>query len=106
MNSSNNPAARGSFITLYATGGGATTPDSQDGFLTALPYPTLNLPVSVTIEGVDAPVLYAGPAPGQVAGVLQITVVVPETAWVAPFDQVVVTIGTYVSPSAITVAVK
>jgi hypothetical protein len=25
---------------------------------------------------------------------------------VAPFDQVVVTIGTYVSPSAITVAVK
>ena len=106
VNSGKNPAARGSFITLYATGGGATTPDGQDGFLTALPYPTLNLPVTVTIEGVNAQVLYAGPAPGQVAGVLQITVVVPETAWVAPFDQVVVTVGTYVSPSAITVAVK
>jgi len=106
VNSNNNPAAIGSFITLYATGGGATTPSSQDGFLTAAPYPTLNLPVTVTIEGVNAQVLYAGPAPGQVAGVLQITVVVPENAWVAPFDQVVVTIGTYVSPSAVTVAVK
>jgi uncharacterized protein (TIGR03437 family) len=41
-----------------------------------------------------------------VAGVMQINVVVPETAWVAPFDQVVVTVGTYASPSAVTVAVQ
>jgi len=106
VNSNTNPAARGSFIILYATGGGTTTPASQDGALTNSPLPSLNLPVLVTIEGVPAQVLYAGPAPGQVAGVLQINVVVPETTWVAPFDQVVVTIGTYVSPSAVTVAVK
>ncbi len=106
VNSSSNPAAIGSVIVLYATGGGATTPASQDGALTTSPYPTLNLPVSVTITGNPALVLYAGPAPGLVAGVLQINVVVPEAAWVAPFDQVVVTIGDYVSPSAITVAVK
>ncbi len=106
VNSNSNPAARGSFVTLYATGGGTTTPASQDGALTTSPLLSLNLPVTVTIEGVPAQVLYAGPAPGEVAGVLQINVVVPETTWVSPFDQVVVTIGTYVSPSAVTVAVK
>lgn len=95
VNSGSNPAPRGSVVVLYATGGGATTPASQDGVLTAPPYPTPDLPVSVTIEGVTAQVTYAGPAPGLVAGVMQINVVVPETAWVAPFDQVVVTVGTF-----------
>jgi len=105
VNSGSNPAARGSVVVLYATGAGATTPASQDGFLTAQPYPAPNLPVSVTVENVPAEVRYAGAAPGLVAGVMQINIVVPET-WVAPFDQLVVTVGTYSSPSAVTVAVK
>jgi hypothetical protein len=37
---------------------------------------------------------------------MQINVVVPATAWVAPFDQVMVTVGTFASPSAVTVAVQ
>jgi uncharacterized protein (TIGR03437 family) len=106
VNSGSNPAALGSVVVLYATGGGATTPASQDGVLTSLPYPAPDLQVSVTIEGVPAEVKYAGPAPGLVAGVMQINVVVPATAWVAPFDQVVVTVGTFASPSAVTVAVQ
>jgi uncharacterized protein (TIGR03437 family) len=108
VNSGSNPAPLGSVVVLYATGGGATTPVSQDGFLTELapPYPAPNLPVTVTIEGVPAHVIYAGAAPGLVAGVMQINVVVPATAWVAPFDQVVVTVGTFASPSAVTVAVQ
>jgi uncharacterized protein (TIGR03437 family) len=40
------------------------------------------------------------------AVVLQINVVVPATASPAPFDQVVVTIGDYTSPTAIMIAVK
>jgi len=106
VNSGTNPAARGSVVVLYATGGGATKPASQDGVLTAETYPAPDLPVSVTIEGVQAQVTYAGAAPGLVAGVMQINVVVPATAWVAPFDQVVVTVGTFPSPSAVTVAVQ
>jgi len=106
VNSSSNSAALGSVVVLYATGAGLTTPTSQDGELTVAPYPLPNLPVSVTIEGVPAQVLYAGAAPGLVAGVIQINVVVPETAWVAPFDQVVVTVGNYSSPDAVTLAVQ
>jgi uncharacterized protein (TIGR03437 family) len=106
VNSSTNPAALGSVVVLFVTGGGVTTPASQDGSLSEPPYPAPDLPVSVTIEGVPATVLYAGAAPGLVAGVMQINVVVPAAAWVAPFDQVVVTVGNYSSPSAVTVAVE
>jgi uncharacterized protein (TIGR03437 family) len=64
------------------------------------------LPVSVTINGLPAQVIYAGAAPGLVAGALQINVVVPADAFPATYDQVVVTVGDYVSPSAVTVTVK
>jgi uncharacterized protein (TIGR03437 family) len=60
----------------------------------------------VTIYGLPAQVIYAGAAPGIVAGVLQINVVVPQGAGPYTFDQVIVTIGDYVSPSAVTLTVK
>ncbi len=106
VNTSDNPAARGSVVVLFATGGGVTTPASQDGFLTTAPYPAPELPVSVTIDGLPAKVIYAGAAPGLVAGVMQINVVTPEGADPEPFEQVVVTIGNYSSPSAVTVSLK
>jgi uncharacterized protein (TIGR03437 family) len=106
INSATNEAPRGTFIVLYATGLGLTTPDSDDGLITGSTLAQPNLDVSVTIEGVPAKVLYAGAAPGLVAGMIQINVVVPDTAWVAPFDQVVVKVGDFVSPSAVTVAVS
>jgi uncharacterized protein (TIGR03437 family) len=65
-----------------------------------------DLPVSVTVEGKPAEALYAGPAPGLVAGVMQIEILVPETASVAPFDQLVVTVGTLSSPGAVAAAAR
>jgi uncharacterized protein (TIGR03437 family) len=106
VNSFTNPASQGSVVVLYGTGGGLTTPASVDGLLTSQPYPLPMLPVSVTIDNLPAKVLYAGAAPGLVAGVMQINVVVPANANPVRFDQVVVTIGDYVSPTAITVAVQ
>jgi uncharacterized protein (TIGR03437 family) len=106
VNTRSNPASRGSVVVLYATGGGLTTPASADGRLTAPPYPMPNLPVSVTISGKPAEVRYAGAAPGLVAGVMQINVVVPDDAPQEPFDQVIVTVGDYVSPSAVTLSVQ
>jgi uncharacterized protein (TIGR03437 family) len=106
VNSSSNPAAQGSVVVLYATGGGITTPASTDGLITGAPYPAPMLPVSVTIYGLPATVLYAGAAPGMVAGVLQINVVLPAGAGPYTYDEVVVTIGDYVSPSAVTVSVQ
>jgi len=106
VNSSNNPASRGSVVALFATGGGITTPASVDGHLTPAPYPAPMLPVSVSIDGRPAKILYAGAAPGLIAGVVQIDAVVPADASQQSSDEVVVTVGDYVSPSAVTVSVQ
>ncbi len=106
VNSQTNPAARGSVVALFATGAGLTTPASVDGFLAAAPYPAPMLPVSVTIDGQPAQIVYAGAAPGLVAGAFQINVVVPADASQETYDQVVVTVGDYASPSAVTITVQ
>jgi uncharacterized protein (TIGR03437 family) len=106
VNSRSNPASRGTVVSLFATGAGITSPPSVDGFVTTAPYPVPTQPVSVTIEGEPANVIYAGAAPGLVAGVLQINVIIPADALQEPYDQVVITVGDFVSPSAVTVAVQ
>jgi len=106
VNSSNNPASRGSVVAIFATGAGLTKPASVDGHLTATPYPAPLLPVSVSIDGRPAQILYAGAAPGLIAGVVQIDVVVPAGASQQSYDEVVVTVGDYVSPSAVTISVQ
>lgn len=78
QNSAANPAANGSVIVLYATGAGQTNPLGIDGLLAGDILPTPVLPVSVTIGGQAAKVLYAGAAPGLVAGVMQVNALVPE----------------------------
>jgi uncharacterized protein (TIGR03437 family) len=106
VNSQSNPASRGSVVAIYATGAGLTSPASQDGLLTTAPYPQPMLPVSVSIAGLPATVQYVGAAPGLVAGVIQINAVVPAGALDASYNQVVVTVGNYVSPSAVTIVVQ
>ena len=76
----------------------------MDGSLAgrSLPKPVQHL---VTIGGQNAKALYAGAAPGLVAGLLQVNAVVP--AGVASGDQpIVVTVGTVASQTGVTVAVK
>ncbi|HEX5226294.1 MAG TPA: IPT/TIG domain-containing protein [Bryobacteraceae bacterium] len=106
INTRSNPAAPGSVVSLFATGGGLTTPVSVDGALTAKPYPAPNLPVSVTINGEKAKVIYAGAAPGLVAGVMQINVIVPADTPAVSYNQIVVTVGDYSSPTAVTLPVN
>jgi uncharacterized protein (TIGR03437 family) len=60
----------------------------------------------VTIGGLPATIVYAGPAPGQVAGMLQIDIIVPAAAAVSAFDLVELTVGNYSSPSGVTIAVQ
>jgi uncharacterized protein (TIGR03437 family) len=66
-----------STVVIYATGGGAMTPAVPDGATIFSTLSTLVQPISARIGGVDAPVLYAGVAPGSVAGVLQINLAIP-----------------------------
>jgi len=108
INSISNPAARGSVIAIYCTGGGVTNPASADGSITGstLPLPALTQNASVSVGGIDAKVLYSGAAPQSIAGLTQINVEIP--AGVAPGSAVpfLVQIGTAQSQTTVTIAVK
>jgi uncharacterized protein (TIGR03437 family) len=79
LNSASNPALRGSIISLFATGTGQTDPPGIDGKPAAPPLSVPILPLTVQIADANAEILYAGSAPGLVAGVLQANVRIPET---------------------------
>ena len=80
VNSSDNPAKAGSIVAAYMTGAGPMTPPIGDGQLGPLqpPFPMPVLGVSATVNGVNAPVLFAGQAPGLIAGAVQVNVQIPE----------------------------
>lgn len=78
VNSADNPAAPGSVITLYITGAGPLNPAVQDGsVIKPDPPPQAALEVTATVGTLPATVLYAGGAPGIVAGVMQVNVQIP-----------------------------
>lgn len=106
-NSPENPAARGARIILYATGTGVTEPRSYDGTVSSVTAPPkVALPVTVTIGGMAAQVISQTAAPGVIAGVTQITAVVPAGVDPGPAVPVTITVGGATSPNTVTLAVK
>jgi uncharacterized protein (TIGR03437 family) len=71
VNSRWNPAAPGSMISIFGTGFGALTPPAADGSVLSGSMRRLQETVDIFGEGYVAPT-YAGPAPGQPAGVMQV----------------------------------
>jgi uncharacterized protein (TIGR03437 family) len=106
VNSPGRAARRGSAVMLFATGGGPMTPPQADGTVAEAPYALLEQPVTVRIGAATAPVLYAGAAPGQVAGGLQINVIVPEGIAAGDRIPVELTVGSASAPSGVTMAVE
>ncbi len=106
VNTAANPAARGSVVILYATGEGQSDPAGCDGLLANTVLPQPRLPVSVTIGGGNANVLYAGAAPTFVAGALQINVTVPPSAPIGATVPIQISVGGVLSPTGVTLAVK
>jgi uncharacterized protein (TIGR03437 family) len=106
VNSATNPAPRGTWVTLYGTGEGVTTPPGMDGRVTGRPLPTVAASCTATIGGQPATVNYCGEAPGFTAGVLQVNAMVPES--IAPGSAVPVTIavGSGTSQTGVTMAVR
>jgi uncharacterized protein (TIGR03437 family) len=106
VNSPAKPAARGDWVSIFATGAGVTTPSSVDGLVASPPLPAPNAQVSVTMGGLPCQVDFVGAAPGLVSGVLQINAQVP--AGLAPGSAVPiqVRIGTANSSAAVTLAVQ
>jgi uncharacterized protein (TIGR03118 family) len=100
-NTTSNPAAAGTVVIFYCTGMGQTDPPGQDG----VRYGSLVLaeavaPVTATIGGQTAQVIYAGSAPGQIAGVMQLEMVVPTGAGTGPVP-VAITAGGVSSAGAV-----
>jgi len=88
LNSASNPAPRGSIVTLYGTGEGVG-----------------GLPVSITIAGFGAEVLYAGPAAGY-PGLLQLNVRVPSGYFAGGALPVTLIVGQAASQPGVTIAVQ
>jgi uncharacterized protein (TIGR03437 family) len=107
INTPANCAHPGDEIALFGTGGGPTSPAGVTGAPSGLNANTLLTapPVTVQIGGGNAPVFYAGAAPGLVSGVFQINVVVPASIQVPnPFASVDIQIG-HQAANAITMCV-
>jgi uncharacterized protein (TIGR03437 family) len=73
--SDSNPATPGETVILYATGGGKTSPPTQTGAIA--PAAALDARVSVSLSGRAGTVVYAGTAPGEISGLVQINVRIP-----------------------------
>ncbi len=110
INSMSVPAPEGTVVSLYVTGEGLTSPAGVDGQITTSPFPIPVMGVSVTMNGQNALVSYAGEAPGLVAGVMQVNALIPNNLLSAPTTlpvavPVVVTVGVISSQANATISV-
>jgi uncharacterized protein (TIGR03437 family) len=105
VNSASNAAAAGTYLIIYATGEGQTSPAGVDGQFANSVYPKPLLPVSVVIGAQTITPDYAGAAPGLVAGAMQINVRIPAglTGSAVPLQ---LKIGGYLSANSTTVAIR
>jgi uncharacterized protein (TIGR03437 family) len=106
LNSPKTPATRGSIVVVYATGEGQTTPPGVDGKIAQSTLPKPSLSVSARVGGIDAEVLYAGAAPGLVAGVLQANLRIPMDVAVSDAVPIVLVVGGIASQPGVTLAVQ
>jgi uncharacterized protein (TIGR03437 family) len=105
LNSASNPAARGSFVTVYFTGGGQTTPPGVDGSVTGAVLKWLEQSVSVTVGGQPAAVTFDGAAPDFVDGVGQLNITLSANTPTGAALPLVISVGTNSSPITATLAV-
>jgi len=109
VNTPSNPARPGSIVSIYATGTGPLASPIPDGQVTPIPPPYIlvDSPPNVTFAGVLGNVLWAGSAPGLIAGVTQINVQMPAKlpagTNLAAVPVVLVSPGVFSPPAAISV---
>ena len=101
------PAAKGSYVTLYFTGGGQTNPAGVTGSITGtstLKWLTQN--TTATVGGVAATVAFDGAAPTFVDGVLQLNIQLSASTPTGSALPVVIQVGSASSPATATLAVQ
>ena len=106
INTPENPVERGSVVSLFATGEGQTSPLGVDGRIagsSGLWRPVL--PVTASVGGETAEVMDADSVEGQVAGLLQVRVRIPDSVAVGPAVPVTITVG-QVSQAGVTISIR
>jgi uncharacterized protein (TIGR03437 family) len=106
VNSASNPAVAGEIVFLFGTGAGQTDPPGTDGNPAALPLPRLLLPVKAFVDGREAEVLYAGPAPSLAEGVLQVNLRIPSGVTPRADVPIWITVGDKRSQAGVSIAVR
>jgi uncharacterized protein (TIGR03437 family) len=96
----NKPSAAGSIVSFYGTGFGMLAPAGADGLA------RLEQPVTATIGGAAAQVLYAGEAPGFTVGLQQINVQIPAGLKSGSQAPVLLTIGGMSTQAGVTLAIQ
>jgi uncharacterized protein (TIGR03437 family) len=105
INGPSNPAAKGSYVTIYFTGGGQTNPPGVTGSVTGSVLKWLTQPISVTVGNQPAVVEFDGSAPTFVDGVDQLNIQLSQNT-PSGAQSVVITIGGISSPASVTLAVQ
>ena len=105
LNSPSNPAVQGTPIQIFATGEGLTNPPGKTGSLATSEHQPV-LPVSVSIGGVQAQLVYEGSAPGEIQGLFQINAIVPNGITPGNAVPILLTVGQAQSQAGVTIAVQ
>ena len=105
VNGPSNAAARGSVLMVFGTGFGVLNPLPADGQIEQI-LATIPSPVTATIGGIPAAVIYAGAAPGLVAGVVQINVRVPDGLSANSAAPISLSMGSFSTAPDVTVSIR
>lgn len=104
---SSHPAAPGSYIIVYFTGGGTTYPYGVTGSVTGSVLKRLTqTPVAATVGNEPAAVTFAGAAPTFVDGVGQLNLRLGDKTPSGEAQPLILTVGVNSSPSTATIAVR
>ena len=106
LNSAAHPAAKGSAVTLYLTGTGVENQSVVDGQLAAAPLWVPQQPVTVQFGGVAGEAVVATAVLGGIAGLTQVTAMVPANAPSGSAVAVAVSVGGVASQTGATIAIQ
>ncbi|HYZ82817.1 MAG TPA: PQQ-binding-like beta-propeller repeat protein [Bryobacteraceae bacterium] len=98
LNSSSNLAAKGSTVSIFATGAGQTTPALPDGAFAPNDFSRPILRITVLIGGIGAEVIDARVPQGLFAGLIQVDVRIPAGAPSGPQVSLELGVGDVLSP--------
>jgi uncharacterized protein (TIGR03437 family) len=106
FNGPSNPAPKGSYVTVYFTGGGQTIPSGMTGSVTGPVLKWLAQNIVVTVGNQPATVQFAGAAPTFVDGVNQLNVQLAASTPSGPAQTLVIAVSGVSSPATATIAVQ